>query len=113
MSNVLIIDDDNRTTVLLASLLENQGHCAVAASSAAAALTHLRQRSVDLILLDLMIPGTTGPDIFQALSNEVRSAGIPLAIYSGESPEAAAEVAQRLGAVDVIPKGMTWPKTYE
>lgn len=108
MSNLLIIDDDPNTCAPLVRLLTQSGHAARCASGPAQALKFLRDGGLDLILLDLSMPGIDGFDLLQALAEEPRYAGVPVAVYSGRDDPEAQAFARRLGARDFLPKGLGW-----
>ncbi len=60
MNKILVVDDDRELRTTLAEVLEQEGLPAVSAQSADDALNQLQQESFDLILLDLVMPGTDG-----------------------------------------------------
>ena len=107
MSNVLIIDDDPAVCKALARILQDAGHTAQCVGGPTQALKHLRHDDLDLVLLDLSMPGIGGLDLLQALAEEPRFARVRVAIYSGQDdPDVIAE-AQRLGAQDFLVKGLS------
>ncbi len=112
MASVLIVDDNEQIAAPLAALLRINGHDATFAASAAAALTHLRQSSPDLVLLDLTMPRVDGLDLLEALSSEPRYANVRVAIFSARDDAESRAAAQRLGACDFIVKGTDWNHTY-
>ena len=57
---ILIVDDDNGIRGLLVEFLERNGFRAVAAADGRAMKEELRRNSIDLIVLDLMLPGEDG-----------------------------------------------------
>ena len=60
MNPILVVDDDHELRTTLVEVLEQEGLQAVSAQSADDALKQLQQKSFDLILLDLVMPGTDG-----------------------------------------------------
>jgi CheY-like chemotaxis protein len=60
---LLVIDDDPSCRTTIAYLLQKLGHTVEAAESGSAGLALLRQKPVDLVLTDLMMPGLTGWDV--------------------------------------------------
>ena len=60
MNKILVVDDDRELRTTLVEVLEQEGLPAVSAQSADDALNQLQQESFDLILLDLVMPGTDG-----------------------------------------------------
>src|SRR4051812_42180455 len=62
---LLVIDDDRRLRELLEKYLMEQGFWVVIAQSAEEARVKLKQENIDLIILDLMMPGESGLSFIQ------------------------------------------------
>lgn len=60
MNPILVVDDDHELRTTLVEVLEQEGLPAVSAQNADDALNQLQQKSFDLILLDLVMPGIDG-----------------------------------------------------
>ncbi len=60
---VLVIDDDPAFRTTVAFLLQRLGYTVHAAESGSAGIALLRQRPVDVVLTDLLMPGLTGWDV--------------------------------------------------
>jgi cyclic di-GMP phosphodiesterase len=58
--SILVADDQDSNRELLKELLEAQGYTVIAVSDGAAALAELEQTSIDLVLLDVMMPRVNG-----------------------------------------------------
>lgn len=113
MAELLIIDDDAQTTQALAALLRERGHAVHSAPDAGSALSCLNRQTPDLILLDLGLPRVGGLELLDALRDEGRFAGIPVAVYTGQDQPDVRAAARKLGARDFIVKGQPWPSTLE
>lgn len=106
MNTILIIEDDDAQRSALQEFLEMQGkgklYDVYAAAEGGIAMTVLRDRSVDLVLSDLMLPDMTGVDILKS----AREAGImtPFLIMTGQPSIETAVDAIRSGASDYILK---------
>ena len=111
MSRVLIIDDDVSQSTALARLLEMNGHEAECVACAGQAISSLRHREPDLVLLDLVMPRIDVLELLVALSDEPRFENLRIAVYSGRTEPAAFEAARRLGACDFILKGKDGQQT--
>ena len=57
---ILIVDDDPHAVEILTRMLEREGYECVSAAGGAAALQHVREQAVDVILLDVMMPEMDG-----------------------------------------------------
>lgn len=62
-STVLIVEDDGSIQALLGSLLRREGYSVVAAGTAAAAISELKSRRIDLVLLDQELPDGNGMEV--------------------------------------------------
>jgi len=62
-SRILVVDDDRALRHAVSSLLERNGHTVLQAGDGPAALAHLARTDVQLILLDMGLPGMTGLDL--------------------------------------------------
>jgi CheY-like chemotaxis protein len=60
---LLVIDDDPSCRITMAYLLQTLGHTVEAAETGSDGLALLRQKPVDLVMTDLMMPGLTGWDV--------------------------------------------------
>lgn len=69
MTKILIIDDDTDINNMLATLLANHGYDTASAYSGTEGLL-LHGQDVNLILLDLMLPGKSGEEIIRSLKEK-------------------------------------------
>ena len=69
MYKILIIEDDNDINNMLKKLLRSNGYDTVSAFSGTEALL-LCDDSIDLILMDLMLPGKSGEEIIGELKEK-------------------------------------------
>lgn len=100
-ARVLVVEDDEDSRDAVVGLLEHAGYDVIAAPGAGQAVSILRSSEVDLMLLDLRLPGADGFDVLA----EIRSTrSIPVIILSGlVSPQDKA-LGLRLGADDYVGK---------
>src|SRR5688572_21705819 len=66
-TRVLVVDDDPAVLSALRRSLEAEGYQVDTADSGAAALALARERSPDLVVLDVMLPGMTGYEVCRRL----------------------------------------------
>ena len=62
MSSLLIVEDEQRIQDMLVEFLESQGHLCYRANDGIDALAILKSHSVELIVLDIMLPHLNGFD---------------------------------------------------
>ena len=99
-AHILVVDDDQRLRDLLARFLTESGFIVMTASDAADARRKLSSITVDLIILDLMMPGESGLDFAQAL----QPSGVPILMLTamGEAEDRIAGLER--GADDYLVK---------
>ena len=101
MYHILVVEDDQENNRLLCHLLEQNNYCPIPALNGLEALQTLEQETVDLILLDLMLPGLHG----EQLLAEIRRAGtVPVIIVSAKTNMEGKVELLRQGADDYITK---------
>lgn len=98
---ILIVEDDPSLRVLLGRRLQENGFKTITAQSAPEAWRALGAHTIDLILLDIMLPGTSGLDICRTIR---RDNAIPIIILSARSDETDRVLGLELGADDYVPK---------
>lgn len=102
-ATVLIVDDDRLNRNALGDLL--QGECRVLmAREGQSALQVMAQDHVDLVLLDVSMPGISGYDVLRAMRADDRLALIPVIFITAMSEEADEEFGLSLGAADFVHK---------
>jgi CheY-like chemotaxis protein len=91
-ATIVVVDDDAALRTVLYDILCEEGYHVEVAADGPTALALLRARAAppDLILLDLMLPGMSGRQVWSALQGEPALAAIPVVGLTA-SPRAAAE----------------------
>jgi DNA-binding response OmpR family regulator len=102
MATVLIVDDDESIGTALGEELKEEGFSALYVSSADAALDVILSRLIDLVLLDLKMPGKDGFYVLRKL-RELKPGMRVIVLSAYADVESAMEVAQ-LGASDFFQK---------
>src|SRR5579863_6135410 len=109
MHTVLIVDDEPGIRQSLKGILEEEGYKTYLAESGEACLEALKKRSVDVVLLDIWLPGMDGLEALQKIRH---SDGAPeVIIISGHGTIETAVRATKLGAFDFIEKPLSLEKT--
>jgi class 3 adenylate cyclase len=80
---VLVVDDHENNRLLLQDILALAGHEVEVAPSGAAGLAHLDANPVDLVLLDLLMPGMNGLEVLVAMRAKPALADLPVVVLSG------------------------------
>lgn len=79
---VLVVEDDDDSAALLVSYAERLGHAVLRARSGEEALEIAAQLPVDLVVLDLLLPGMTGWDVVAALRSDAATRSCPVVVCS-------------------------------
>ena len=100
--NILIIDDEKDNTEIIKDILEDVNYSTMLARSAAEAKVILAANHLDLILMDVWMPGQDGI----SLLSEWHSEGFdtPVVMMSGHAEPSDIVKAMKLGAVDFLKK---------
>lgn len=101
---ILVIDDEPQNISVLADLLKEKGYQIRAARDASQALKSLEIDSVDLILLDVRMPGLSGFEMCEQLKSNKRTARIPIIFLTVMDETGDKVKGLELGAVDYITK---------
>lgn len=101
-ANILIIDDEPNITSSFSSLLSDEGYRTITGQSAEEAKKILKNKTFDLLLLDLNLPGQSGIELLK----EIKTASLypEVLIISGQSEITTALEALKLGAIDYLEK---------
>lgn len=100
-SHILVVDDDPAIRDGLVQVFERAGFGASAAANVAAMEARLAAGGVDLIILDLMMPGEDGLSACRRLAGPGRP---PIIMLSALGDDADRIVGLELGADDYLPK---------
>jgi DNA-binding response OmpR family regulator len=101
---ILVIDDEPDNYDVVASLLHRESYELLYANNAERARTLLPILSPDLILLDIMMPGTDGIEFCAELKNDESTEHIPIVMMTALDDKAALSQAFENGADDYLHK---------
>jgi len=101
---ILAVDDIPTNTLLLQMMLEQSGLMVSKAQSAEEAVTHLESEKTDLILLDVLMPGTDGFTLAKQLKERPEYADIPIIFLTALNSTNDIVKGFQLGADDYITK---------
>ncbi len=103
-SQVLLVEDDPRMPEVLAGLLQEDGIDLLNAANADDALALVRDRQVDLVLLDLGLPGMNGFDLLRELKSSPKTESIPVIVLTAWNSTTDKLHGFELGASDYLTK---------
>jgi len=84
-ATILISDDDEIIRQLLSEILSGEGYNVLCAEDGDEALEAIHGNSVDLVLLDVMMPGKTGFEVCRAIKSQQETRFIPVVLVTGLS----------------------------
>jgi len=100
--NVLILDDEKRFTEELSEFLQETGFKAFEANTCNQGLSILKKQPIDLLILDVRLPGINGLDILKEV--KIKYPAIEVIIVSAHGDMDTVIKAMRLGAIDYLRK---------
>ena len=101
---ILLVDDEQDHLIITRRFLESQGYDCVCADRGWEALRVLQERPVDLILLDLHMPGMDGYCLAENILAREQLRHIPIVAFSCYDLTRFKQRAMRSGMADFIPK---------
>jgi two-component system cell cycle response regulator DivK len=104
MTTVLIVEDDDRNRKLARDVLGAAGCLTLEAATGSEGITLAREHQPDVILVDLRLPDMGGAEVARALSNDPRTAPIPVVAMSALSLEGAGDWLEAAGFAGAIDK---------
>jgi DNA-binding NtrC family response regulator len=99
---VLILDDEKRFTEELLEFLERNGFEAFEANTSKQGMALLKKHQIDLLVLDVRLPGVNGLDILETVKSKYP--GIEIIVVSAHGDMDTVINALRLGAIDYLRK---------
>ncbi|PKL92086.1 MAG: hypothetical protein CVV21_04880 [Candidatus Goldiibacteriota bacterium HGW-Goldbacteria-1] len=81
-AKILIVDDEPKNVELLEALLKPENYTLVKAENGKEALEYLSHNYVELILLDVMMPGMSGFDVLEEIRKSAADKAVPVIILT-------------------------------
>jgi two-component system phosphate regulon response regulator PhoB len=101
---ILVVEDEEDILELVSFNLDREGYQVIRASSGEQALKTARLEPLDLILLDLMLPGIDGLEVAKVIKNDKATKHVPIVMLTAKGEEADIVTGLELGADDYITK---------
>lgn len=106
-AHLLVVEDDGEMRTLIAKFLRQNGYRVTGVRDGREMWETLAHAPVDLILLDIMLPGQSGLDLTRALRARTQ---VPIIMVTARGDETDRVVGLELGADDYIPKPFSRPE---
>jgi DNA-binding response OmpR family regulator len=100
-ARILVAEDDRKQAELIGRYLEREGHLTVVVHDGRAAIDEARQRSPDLLVLDVMMPKVDGLDVCRVLRAD---GDVPIIMLTARATEDDLLLGLDLGADDYLTK---------
>ncbi len=104
MARVLIVDDSPTEMHILKAILEKGGHQALMANNAEEGIAKTKAEKPDLILMDVVMPGTNGFQATREITKDPVTAHIPVILVTTKNQETDKVWGMRQGAKDYLTK---------
>jgi len=102
--NILVVDDNAANREMLSRRLARVGHRVQVVADGSSALALLHQQPVDVVLLDVIMPGMSGYEVLQRLTSDDTLREIPVLMISALDEIDSVVRCIELGAQDYLPK---------
>ncbi|MEM6454687.1 MAG: response regulator [Acidobacteriota bacterium] len=106
---LLLVEDDDLSREILALHMESEGFRVLQASDGHQALEMTGMQAIDLILLDVMMPGLSGIDVLEALRARASHRDLPIIMVTARDQSEEMVSAFELGANDYVTKPFDLP----
>jgi two-component system response regulator MtrA len=107
---LLLVEDDPAIAQMFALGLKHAGYDVKVVANGPAALTELRERAFDLVLLDVRMHGMDGIEVLDAIRADAGLAGTRVVMLSNYSEEATVEACRARGVLDYVFKWSLTPR---
>lgn len=104
MKRILVVDDEIGALTLIGIMLERGGFEVLKAKDADSALSVLSTDMPDMIILDVMMPGTDGIELCRIIRDRKQTHRIPILILSARGDAESVMKGMEAGANDYLPK---------
>jgi phosphoserine phosphatase RsbU/P len=103
-ARLLVVDDDCMNSALLQERLQTEGYVVEVVNDGRAALDKLHGETIDLVLLDIVMPDMDGYDVLKKIKADPKLQDIPVIMISGLDDLNSVARCIEIGADDYLPK---------
>ncbi len=101
---ILVVDDEEDILELVRYNLAREGYQVICAISGEKALEKAKNENIELMILDLMLPGIDGLEVARRLKQHQKTSHIPIIMLTAKGEEADIVIGLELGADDYVTK---------
>lgn len=104
MSQILVVDDDPMILRALEHILMREGYEVLTATNGLDGLRIAQEKTPDLVILDVMLPGLDGFEVCYRLRHSLKTGKIPILMLSAKGQAIDQETGRKVGAFKYIVK---------
>jgi CheY-like chemotaxis protein len=104
MKTILVVEDNPDNMALIEQIMEDEGFCVLKAILAKDGIALLKERAVDLILMDISLPEMSGLDATRIIKAEQAIKDIPVIALTAHAMETDREMAISAGCDSYLTK---------
>ncbi|HET6632890.1 MAG TPA: response regulator [Rhodanobacteraceae bacterium] len=104
MAHIVIVDDSPTDVQIFTRMLENAGHQVSSAGDADSGIALIKSAQPDVVLMDIIMPGSNGFQATRALAKDPQTAHIPVVIVTTKTMETDRVWGMRQGAKAFLTK---------
>jgi len=110
---ILVVDDDEDSRTLLAHLLKREGYEVATAIDGQDAVEKLPDTSIDVLLLDVMMPRMDGFAVCEALKKDPKTASLPVILLTARDDMETRANGMKLGVSDFLAKPVNKQELFQ
>jgi len=103
-ANILIVDDVKVNREVLSGLVQVIGHTPILAEGGLIALEKLKEQAIDLVFLDVMMPGIDGFEVLNCIKDDATLRYIPVIMITAVDDKNSLDYCMKAGADDYLTK---------
>jgi CheY-like chemotaxis protein len=104
---ILVVDDNPDSVTIMRGILEGRGYEVASATSGAEALQFLAKETVDMVLLDVMMPEMSGMEVLQHIKDDATTGRLPVILVTAKTQDEDVLSGYQYGADYYITKPFT------
>ena len=109
-AHIFVVEDEKPISTLLTYNLQKEGYKVSSSSNGEEALSNIKEKKPDLVLLDWMLPDLSGIKICQYLKQDEKVKNIPIIMLTAKGEEEDKVKGLNTGAEDYMTKPFSFPE---